>query len=406
MSREVVVTGLGVIVGNTYGKVALRELLAGTEMHTSIVEPLPGHTATDVPRHAVLSTNVDLSEFLLPLAGRRMSALSQWAVTAALMSMADAKIETTEQDLRTAIVLSSCFGSVSSIKALLDAVHKDGPQAVSPFAFAESVANAAAGQVAIATQSKGPNITIVQRETGSITAVGRGAALVASGQVDRAFVGSADEMSPLLYALLGKFDALAAPGRNGIETARPFDANRNGFIASEGAAILLLESLEAAQSRCVTPVARVRSFSGAFDPSAPRVGWGSGSEQLGGSLQRFIHRAGYKPSDIARIVSGASGAIDGDRMEANVLKSAWGRSTLPPILTPKAYVGEYGGGFLAAATISLAGGRFGATPGFEAIDPELGICPFGGGTLEPDGLSLWTTVGSGGSAAWLLVESG
>ena len=121
---------------------------------------------------------------------------------------------------------------------------------------------------------------------------------------------------------------------------------------------------------------------------------------------RTIEAAGRHPAEVVRIVAGASGAVAGDRLEAEVLQAAWAGTPLPPILAPKAHVGQYGGGFLAAAVLSLAGGVLGPTLGFSREDPALGIQPFGGGSLEPAPLTLVTTMGSGGSSSWLLLEGG
>jgi len=119
----------------------------------------------------------------------------------------------------------------------------------------------------------------------------------------------------------------------------------------------------------------------------------------------MLRRAGTTPAGIARIVSGASGAVAGDRLEADVLRRVWRDAPLPPVLAPKGHVGEYGGGFLASALMSVAGGEFGPTAGFDHPDPHLHIRPFGGGTLPPAPLTLVTSLSSGGSASWLLLEA-
>jgi hypothetical protein len=78
---------------------------------------------------------------------------------------------------------------------------------------------------------------------------------------------------------------------------------------------------------------------------------------------------------------------------------------LPAVLAPKGHVGEYGGGFLASALLAAGGGEFGPTAGFEHPDPALGIRPFAGGRLDGGPLTLVTSLSSGGSASWLLLEA-
>ena len=104
-----------------------------------------------------------------------------------------------------------------------------------------------------------------------------------------------------------------------------------GKLAWVGAVVLLLEREDRARERGATIHARVRGFGGGFDPSAPRVGWGDGRQQLGRALERMLARAGVERSDIGRIVSGASGSIGGDRLEAQTLRAVWRNGELPPV---------------------------------------------------------------------------
>jgi 3-oxoacyl-(acyl-carrier-protein) synthase len=103
------------------------------------------------------------------------------------------------------------------------------------------------------------------------------------------------------------------------------------------------------------------------------------------------------------VVSGASGSRAGDRLEAAVLRAAWGSSPLPPILVPKAVTGEYGGGYLAAALLALRGAPFGPPAGFAEADPELGVAPHLGPTPPPPRVVLVTGLAVGGAAAWLIL---
>jgi 3-oxoacyl-[acyl-carrier-protein] synthase II len=300
--------------------------------------------------------------------------------------------------------MSTAFGAVQFTERLLKSVLLEGPETASPFLFTESVANAAAAQIAIASQAQGPNLTVVQREAGVLIAAGRGAAEVAAGRADRALVGAVEEMPPLLHALLDRFEALARPGTTEGEVARPFDRRRNGFMAAEGAVVLVLEAEDRAGARGARVYARIRGSGGAFDPSAPRVGWGHGHEGLAQALRALLDRVGLAPRDVRRIVSGASGSVGGDRLEAQTLRAAWGGEALPVILAPKGVTGEYGGGFLASAVLAASDQDFGPTGGFGEPDPELGVMPHRGGSLPEAPITLVTSLASGGAASWLVLE--
>lgn len=400
------VTGLGVVSGPDGGLAPLMARLRDGEAATSAINRRQGYHLEESARLAVLADGVDLSMWVSSAVARRMSRPSRLAVAAARMALVDAGLGESIEGSRTGVVMSTAFGAVESTEKILEAVRLEGPLAASPFMFAESVANAAAGQVAIDAKARGPNITIVQREAGVLTAVGRGAALVSSGRCDRVIVGSVDEMPPVLHALLDRFDALARPGDAGGEIARPFDRARTGFVAAEGAAVLILEREDLARARGARVRARVRAFASAFDHTAPRIGWGRDHASLSSALSTMLRRAGVATSDLTHIVSGASGAVVGDRLEAKTLKGAWRGTLLPPVLTPKAWVGQYGGGFLAASILAAEGAVFGPTPGFTSEDPEIGVRPHGGGALPSTALSLITALASGGAAAWLILEQG
>jgi 3-oxoacyl-[acyl-carrier-protein] synthase II len=275
------------------------------------------------------------------------------------------------------------------------------------------VANAPAAQIAIACRARGPSVTVCQREAGPLLAVGQGAAAVASGRVRRALAGSVDEISPLLHALLDRFGALAqgadgGDGDGGDEVARPFDRRRAGFLAGEGASVLLLESAGSAAERGAAPLARVRAWGSAFDPTAPPTGWGTGHAELARSLRRSFVRAGIQLSEIDCVVSGASGSRGGDRLEALLLRAVWaagGEEPLPLVLAPKAVTGEYGGGHLGAAVLAVLGASFGPTAGFREADPELGLIPHDGSPFPRPARVLVTSVAAGGAASWLVLEA-
>jgi 3-oxoacyl-(acyl-carrier-protein) synthase len=149
---------------------------------------------------------------------------------------------------------------------------------------------------------------------------------------------------------------------------------------------------------------RVRAAGSAFDPTASRVGWGRGEDALARGLGRGLDRAGLRPHDIDLVVSGASGARAGDRLEGRTLRLAWRGATLPPVVAPKGVVGEYGGAFLAAAVLAAEGRGLGPTAGFDEPDPEVGITPHRGAPLAPPHRVLVTSFAAGGAFAWLVLE--
>ena len=400
----VVVTGLGTVGACGAGGAGLAAALAAGVPPLSEVDRAAGYHRPGSARLACLARGVALAPWLAPAEARRMSPPSKLAVAAARMALAEAGAADADDDGTTAVVLATTFGPSSYTEGMLKQIFLDSPESVSPFLFTESVSNAAAAQVGIACRARGPNVTIAQREAGALLAVGRGAAEVAAGRVRRALVGVVEEMTPLLHAVLDRFGALARANGDGEERARPLDRRRNGYLAAEGATVLVLEREEDATRRGARPLAKVAGWGSAFDPTAPSHGWGEGEAGLARGLGRSLARAGVAVSEIERIVSGASGARGADRLEARTLRAAWGEAPLPPLVAPKAVTGEHGGGFLAAAVLAAAGAPVAAPAGF-APDPALGVAPANGAPLPAPDLTLVTSLAAGGAAAWLLLAS-
>jgi len=404
----ILLTGMGTVGAYGCGADSLRRALAAPapESLLSNVDLGAGFHRRGGARQALLTKGVSLAEWLAPGEARRMSPPSKLAVAAARMALVCAGFPDRRADREdTSVVISTAFGPTSYSEALVRQILFEGPEATSPFLFTESVANAPAAQIAILCRARGPSVTVCQREAGALQAVGNGAADVAAGRASRALAGAVEEMTPLLHALLDRFGALD----HGI--ACPFDRRRAGFMASEGATVVLLETAESAAERGARPLARVLAWGSAFDPTAPQTGWGTGHERLARSLRRGLERAGLGLGDIGRIVSGASGSRDGDRLEALMLRAVWSSGgaagkplPLPPVLAPKRVVGEYGGGFLGAAVLAASGACFGdvsGAAGFEA-DPELGIVPGDLAKTSPATI-LVTSLAAGGAASWLVL---
>jgi 3-oxoacyl-[acyl-carrier-protein] synthase II len=395
---EAVVTGLGAVGPHGIGEPALRAALAAGRPLAREVDGSGGLHERAGARHAALVPDVDLTPWLPAAQARRLGRPSRWAVAAARMALSDASLPGLE-GRRTAIVLSTAFGAVLYTEKLVRQILEEGPEAAQPFYFSECVANAAAGQAAIALGARGANVTVTQREAGPLLALLRGAAEIVEGRADVVLVGSADEMTPLLHALLDRFGAVgrAAPGR-------PFDLHRDGMLAGEGAVVLVLERAVDAGARGARPVARVAGGGAAFDPTATASDWGTGVAGLGRALRETLRRSECAPDQIDVVVSGASGSRRGDRLEGLVLRALY-PGGVPPVLAPKAVVGEYAGGVLSAGLLAMRGAAFGPLAAFETPDPDLAIAPHGGQPLPPVRRALLSSLAAGGAAAWAVLET-
>ena len=393
-------SGLGVVGPHGLGAGTLAAALAGgAPPPTREVDRNERYHRPGSARRAILVGGHDLAP-LLPPTGRRMSAPARYAVAAARLALEDAGL--TGGDLgATAIVSGTAWGPTRVTEQLLLQIFGAGPETASPALFTESVASAAASQVAIAFRLRGPNVAINQRAASGLLALGEAMRLVASGRAERALAIAVDESIPILHAMLDRFGALARANGDGVERARPFDRRRAGMLVSEGATVALVEPIETIVRRGARPRLELVAAASGFDPSAPPYDHGTGSGALAERLARELGRQGIDPAALALVVSGASGSRRGDRLEAGLLRALFAPRGLPPVIAPKWLTGEYGGDFLGAALLAAAGAPVAPPPDTFEPDPELGIAPAAVPVLAA-GPTLVTTCAAGGAAAWIV----
>lgn len=393
--RDVVVTGVGCLGSYGTGLAALARALASGTPRTQPIDRSAGYHRRHGATLVAGCAGLDLSPWVSPQAARRMSDLSQFAVAASRMAIQDAGLADVRGD-RTAVAIATALGPGGFTEQLARQILEKGGKAASPFLFTDCVANAPAGQVGIDLGARGPNLTICQREAGPLLALWQGAEEVARGRADVCLAGAADEMKPLVHALLDRFRGLVRPEPHG-ELPRPFDVRRSGALAGEGATMLVLEAEAAARARGARILARVGPTVRAFDPTAGRAGFGKDAAGLAATLAA---RLAARLAEVDTVVSGASGTRHGDALEAAVLRAALPHR--PRILAPKAVHGEFGGGTLAAALLALAGSPFAPLPACDRPDPALGVVLADGAV--PARRVLLSALAAGGVAAWSLLE--
>ncbi|MFN7966513.1 MAG: beta-ketoacyl synthase N-terminal-like domain-containing protein [Acidobacteriota bacterium] len=403
MSRAVVVTGIGVVGPAGAGRAAFDTWLATGTVLNQQLDHSAGHHRRGGAREALLVGSLDLSTWVPAMTARRMSPPARYALAAARMAIEDAALSLDHPSLsQAAVMMATAFGPSSFTEKLLGGILREGPEAASPALFTECVANAPAAQIALGCKAHGANVTITQREAGGLLAIAAAAREISLGRTTVALAGAVEEVTPLLHSILDRFTGLARrlPG-DVHEVARPFDRRRNGFVVSEGAAVLVLEAESQAKARGAPILARLLGGGSAFDPTAPATSWGDGGSTLAATVLERMTARGLPPDSIERIVSGASGSVRGDRTEAMLVADLNSAINAREVLSPKFLVGEYAGGFVAAAMAIARGCRVASAPNFE-VDPELRIVP-----SECDGSpgrTLIVSTAAGGAAGWLAVE--
>jgi 3-oxoacyl-[acyl-carrier-protein] synthase II len=404
---DTVITGYGVVTSVGCDRASCAGALAASRARFSEIDRSAGYHRRASARLAATIDAAELGAWLGAAQARRMSPPSRYAVAAARQAMEQAALVVSDRPRsassreETGVFLGTSFGPSSYSERILRQVLLEGPTAASPMLFTESVANAPAAQVALLAKAYGPNVTITEREASGVMALGRAAWAVAEGRATAAFAGGVEELCPLLHAVLDGYGALA---RGPDEAPRPFDAGRRGFVLGEGAVMAVVERARAAAARGVEPLARIAFFARGFDRTAPATSWSARPAALSRRLERALSEAGWSPESVDLVVSGGSGSRPGDRAEARVLVEAWGGRPLPPVIAPKGILGDWVGAPVAGALAALEGVAFGATPGFERVDPELGLMPHDGRALGGPRRVLVSVLSAGGAGAWLGLE--
>jgi 3-oxoacyl-(acyl-carrier-protein) synthase len=269
------------------------------------------------------------------------------------------------------LCLGTMFGGLKTICDFDRRAITAGPQYAKPMDFANSVINAAAGQVAIWHHLEGVNATISGGPSAGLQAVAWAAELIRRGRAGALLAGGADEACD---------DARLAFGRRGdlaTGPARPFDAERAGFALAEGSALVMLEAAEAARSRGARIHGEILGWASTFDPGRghdPARGARAAERALLGALAD----AGIAASDIAVVAAGANGSRRGDEIEARAIAAVFGPTV--PVLVTKGGLGETlgaAGGFALAALVeALTRGEIPPAGGLENYDdalPEIGV---------------------------------
>lgn len=403
-ARRVVVTGMGVVspLGDT--PEALHASLARGE---SGLRPIESFATRGLA--AELAGEVrDFSpaDYLGQGNLRPLDRTARLAAAAARLALTDGGRTPQEED-ELGLVLGTMFGSVHTVCAFDRRVQSAGPSYASPLDFANTVINAAAGQVAIWHGLRGINTTIAGGPAAGLQALAHAAEAVRTGRATALLAGGADELCRESFYGFARHGLLAAS--NGTAPCSvPFEARRNGFALGEGAALLLLEDAESARRRGAPILAEIRGWASAFDPSR-----GGSPRQAADAVRRAIglalDHAGTSPDEIDAVSAAASGSVAGDRHEARGLAAAFGAAAgRLPVTAVKSMLGESLGAAGALQTVALIEAlRRRVLPGVRGLERCEEGWPLGGARAhrrDLDGANgLVDAIGLDGHACALVV---
>src|SRR5216683_1635267 len=256
--QRVVVTGLGAVtpVGNTAD-----EFWSALLQGRSGVGPITKFDATDYPtRIAGEVKNFDPLDFVDKKEARRLDPFLQYAIASAAMAVQDAALDTDRIDgSRFGVLIGSGIGGITTLLDTHRVLLEKGPDRVSPFFIPMMIVNMASGLVSMRFGAKGPNSSVVTACATGNHAIGDAFKIIQRGEADVMIAGGAEAIiMPLTIAGFCAVKAMTTRNDEPEKASRPFDAERDGFVCSEGAGIVVLESREHALRRDARIYAEVR----------------------------------------------------------------------------------------------------------------------------------------------------
>ena len=355
--RRVVVTGLGIVspVGNSV-QAAWDNILAGN----SGIGPITNFDATDFPvRFAGEIRDFDASEYISGKEARRMGDFIHYGIAAASQAIKDSGIEITAANAtRAGMAIGSGIGGLRGIEEAYQAWLDGGPRKISPFFVPGNIINMLGGNLSIMYGMKGPNIAVVTACTTSTHNIGLAARTIAYGDADIMLAGGA-EMTTCPTGIGGFAAARALSTRNDDPAAasRPWDRDRDGFVLSDGAGILLLEEYEMARQRGADIYCEITGFgmSGdAYHMTQPSEG-GEGAAEC---MDAALNDAGINHADVDYINAHGTSTPAGDVAETLAIRRSFGGAA---------------DSIAISSTKSMTGHLLGAAGGVEAVFTVLAL---------------------------------
>ena len=409
MGRRVVITGLGAVTPIGTGV---------SEYWNALLEGRSGIKRIE---------KFDVSEFSSQIAGevegfnpkdffdaksiRRMDKSTQFALAASIMAKDDAGIDFSQYDpYRIGVILGSGIGGMETLDTQFRTMLDKGPNRVSPLFIPMMISNILAGQIGMQFKAKGPNMVITTACASSTHAIGVAYRLIKEGEADIIISGGSEAaITPLALAGFCSMKALSTRNDEPEKASRPFDKERDGFVMSEGAGVLILEELEHAKKRGAKIYAEIIGFgmtADAYHITAPDPE-GEGAKK---AMELALSSANIKPEEVDYINAHGTSTPLNDKLETLAIKKLFGEHAYKlAISSNKSMIGHLlgaAGSVEAIATaLTLKEGVIPPTINYENPDPEcdLDYVP-NEARSQPVDIGLSNSFGLGGQNACLVIK--
>ena len=355
--RRVVITGLGIIspVGNTIEQ-AWQNIVAGR----SGIDRISRFDASSFPVHIAGEVrNFDVAQYIPPKDARRMDLFIHYGIAAGIEAIKDAGLEANPANAdRIGISIGSGIGGLPMIESTRDEFNASGIRKVSPFFVPGSIINMISGNLSIMYGYKGPNIAIVSACASATHSIGDAARFIEYGDADIMIAGGAEStVSQLGVGGFCAARALSTRNDDPQAASRPWDKDRDGFVLSEGAGVLVLEEYEHAKARGAKIYAELAGFGMSADANhmtAPCED-GDGAARC---MANAMRNAGVNAGDVDYINAHGTSTPLGDKAETIAVKRAFG---------------DHAKKLVVNSTKSMTGHLLGAAGGVEAVFSTLAV---------------------------------
>ena len=355
--RRVVVTGLGMItpVGNTVDD-TWKNILNGK----SGIAPIQHFDTSDFSvRIGGSIKNLELDEYISKKDQRKMDPFIHYGLVAGIQAIKDSELDINQLDRnRIGVAIGSGIGGLPGIEKGTESLLSGGPRKISPFYVPSNIINMISGHLSIMYGLKGPNFSIVTACTTGTHNIGDAARLIEYGDADIMITGGA-EMATSKTGLAGFASARALSTRNDEPelASRPWDIDRDGFVLSDGAGVMVLEELESARKRGAKIYAELVGYgmsADAFHMTAPSEN-GEGAALC---MKNALKNSSLNRTDIDYINAHGTSTPAGDIAETVAIKSVFEDDSKKIAIS---------------STKSMIGHLLGAAGGVEAIFSVLSI---------------------------------
>jgi 3-oxoacyl-[acyl-carrier-protein] synthase II len=356
-AQRVVVTGLGALtpLGNT-----TEEFWAALLQGRSGIGPITKFDATGYPtRIAGEVRNFDPLKYVDRKDARRLDPYLHYAMAGACMAVDDAGLDTGKIDgERLGVLIGSGIGGITTLLEGERTRVDKGFERVSPFVIPMLIINMAAGLVSMRFGAKGPNSSVVTACATGNHALGDAYRIIQRGEADVMIAGGAEAMIvPLTIAGFCAMKAMSTRNEEPEKASRPFDAGRDGFVCSEGAGILVLETLEHAVRRDARIYAEIVGYGMSGDAhhmTAPDPE-GDGAAR---AMRAALRDGALAPTEVGYINAHGTSTPYNDKFETFAIKRVFG---------------EHAARLAVSSTKSMTGHLLGAAGGIEAIASVLAL---------------------------------